>query len=660
MVRYNLRVRFENGVVVRVPKGARVGLLAAFLVAAGALTGGPAHGEVNTPPPESSTDSVAPGSPQPQSITITNPSGPVDFGETDEYATLEWNDPWDMSQPLDVRQLDSPACVYPNHFDEVTPCPEGVWCAQVRSDVGNPDLFLLHPGYSGAMHIGRDGHLLPIDAGLYKQLTFRMYISSVDAADPGFQVYWTDGTVADIGGDPARYGGSHLYKTYAGWNIYSIDLSLETAPLNGSHTWSGQLTGLRLDPGLVNMNGKTVDIDWVRLTPRTTRRVQWNTGDAGNITIEFQLAGSGEVDPLRMYTINGGSTAPVSIPASQGTYDVPASLPPGDWNVHLATSASTAGPAGPWQVQAAPSLQFLRPGLTSGEEYSVYELSDAWDMGNPEDVYYSGNLSGAPAFTGGLLNGTSADTDPDNDCSAYWEDPFLNWLDDVNWEPSATDPPMDTAKYRYLTFRLKVDGTPDVSYGWVARVVWSDMYFANCGITNDIPLHADWNQVSIDLWAEGVLDDLDPCQSPWQSSPQRYQLRLDPMEVPVPTTFSVDYIALTAADTAARDSVYAVKYLPGPTAETITFYYDTDTNPANGRTLAAEYLPPAPAPGPYVVFVPLAPRRASFLTELPPGVQTFLWDLGGVAAGTYYLSAVASNGYNTATWYSETPVTVTP
>lgn len=111
---------------------------------------------------------------QPQSITVISPSGPVAFGESPEYATLVWNDPWDMSQPLDVQQLDSPRCVWPNHFDNYTPCPSGLWCGRVRSDVSNPDLFLLHPGYRGALHVGRrTGHMRPINADYYTQLTFR-------------------------------------------------------------------------------------------------------------------------------------------------------------------------------------------------------------------------------------------------------------------------------------------------------------------------------------------------------------------------------------------------------------------------------------------------------------------------------------------------------
>src|SRR5207244_1435762 len=77
---------------------------------------------------------------EPQSITITNPTSDVTMDEAGEYATLVWNDPWDMSQALDVQQLDSPKFAYPNRFN-VFSCNPGLWCA-VAAD-SSPDLFLL-------------------------------------------------------------------------------------------------------------------------------------------------------------------------------------------------------------------------------------------------------------------------------------------------------------------------------------------------------------------------------------------------------------------------------------------------------------------------------------------------------------------------------------
>src|SRR5262249_55915467 len=104
---------------------------------------------------------------QPQSLVITNPASDVTFDEADEYNTLVWNHPLNMSDPTDVHQLDAPSA-RPNGFNVFTSgCPSGVWCGHSVTD--NPDLALPFPGYQGALHVGRDGNLRPINTSLYKR-----------------------------------------------------------------------------------------------------------------------------------------------------------------------------------------------------------------------------------------------------------------------------------------------------------------------------------------------------------------------------------------------------------------------------------------------------------------------------------------------------------
>ena len=593
-------------------------------------------------------------------VVITHPSGPMAFGETPDYATLVWNDPWDMDQPLDIRQLDSPRCVFPNHFnDNLSWCPTGIWCGQAIVD--NPDFFLLHPGYAGALYVGREGNARPIDTSQYTQLTFRMYISQVDPNDPGFQIVWTNGTVADIGdlNNPARFGGTVLYKSYPGWNIYTIDLRkyqnyAAPAPHRGTLPWTGLITGLRLDPGFIGMTGKIVQLDWVRLSSPSTRRIDWTTSQSGPVTIRLQTQDElGADDPLRMYQYQYPDTysIPLQIQASQRNYDLPASLPPGNWYVQLVINGEASQPAGPWQIEKAPTLRFIRPSYTSGESFSEAKLNKTWEMDSPTDIYSFHNTS-VPQFSDGLLTATTLDTNPSNTCSGYWEDPHLTLLNEFS------DPPIETNKYRYLTFRLKVEGTPDVSYGWVSRVVWSNYLFTHCGVTNDIPLHGGWNEVSLDLWASNILDNEDPCQSPWRANPLRSQLRFDPIETPEQTVFHIDYIKLTAPETISRNSVFPIEYHLNKTGNvSVTFYYDSDKNPANGRTLIGSLNPPARLLSlPYKVYLPFITGNNSTLSSN----QIFNWDLQNVPPGSYFISAEISDGFNTTTWYSDTPVVVTP
>jgi hypothetical protein len=593
---------------------------------------------------------------------VVNLTQAESVGETPDYATRVWGAPWDMSDPLDVRQLDSPYYVWPNHFNLLDDCEPGIWCGQVRSDVGNPDLFFLHPGYGsrveaeGKHDVGRLGRVHPIDANLYTQLTFRMYIDSVPAGDPGLQIYWTNGSVGDIGASPDRYGGSHFYRTFSGWHIYTIDLSKEMDPLNGELPWTGKLTGLRLDPGLINMQNRTVKLDWVRLTPRHTREIEWSTSESDPLTIQLE---NGQVaDDLLIYS---GEQDPISIPASAGSYEVPVSLPAGEWTVELSVGGYSDAAVGPWVIDSTPVVKFLKPSRLTGVDYATYEMGKSWDMNSRDDVYGFDNVKDI-TFSDGVLAATSVDTNPNNGPhNTYWEDPNLLLLDDNYWDaPFTVDPGIDTSKYRYLSFRVKLEGVPDVSYGWVARVVWSDFLFENCGTTDDIPLHAGWNEVVLDLWDPGILEANDPCQSRWRASPQRRQLRLDPHEVPVETRFYVDYVKLTSENVMAPNETMDVRYEVSKEGAQVQFYYDTDLDANNGGRVEAKGSVPAPAAPPtgeFTVYLP-AMMKGHLPSSDSVGGERFLWDLSGVAPGTYYLSATVNDGKTEVTWYNRTPVII--
>jgi len=593
-------------------------------------------------------------------FVLTSPTGTIVRGAAPDYATLAWNDPWDMLGDLDVRQLDSPWGVYPNHFEPYVPCDTGHWCGKVRSDVRNPDLFLLHPGYQESLHVGRVGHVNPIDADYYTQLTFRMFIDQVSPDDPGFEVIWTNGTVADIGAEPSRYGESHLFKTYEGWHVYTVNLGIyqedDGMPTytRGRLPWSGQLTGLRLDPGLNSMNNRIVKLDWVRLTPPETYAVSWDTDQSCSLDVIVEEDVDGWANELLIYE---GGQLPIGIQSTDSFYQIPASLPPGEWYMTLECNAQTAV-VGPLVIEPTPTLEFLRPSFLSGKDFATTELGRSWDMGGPDSIYSYHGIS-SPQFSNGTLTATTLDLHSDNS-TPQWEDPYVNFLDDNYWDsPFTTDSGIDTTQYRYLSFRMRVDGVPDVSYGWMSRIVWSDFLFSNCGTSNDIPLHGGWNEVTVDLWRTDILDEYDSCQSSWRAGSMRQQLRFDPLEIPVPTTFHVDYVRLTAPDEAQSGQVFDVKYALADGEDTsLTFYYDTDRDPANGRFLAVEYVSPPVEPSnqPYSVFVPLVANN--YYHQMNVSGQSFGWDLANVHPGVYYLSADLDDGYHTTTWYSETPVIV--
>jgi hypothetical protein len=65
-------------------------------------------------------------------------------------------------------------------------------------------------------------------------------------------------------------------------------------------------------------------------------------------------------------------------------------------------------------------------------------------------------------------------------------------------------------------------------------------------------------------------------------------------------------------------------------ATAVSLYYDTDTNPSNGKTLIA--------------------------SGIPSSAGQFVWNSGGVPSGEYYIYAEVSDGIQVMGRYSTAPV----
>jgi hypothetical protein len=95
----------------------------------------------------------------------------------------------------------------------------------------------------------------------------------------------------------------------------------------------------------------------------------------------------------------------------------------------------------------------------------------------------------------------------------------------------------------------------------------------------------------------------------------------------------------------------------------LTFYYDVDTNPNNGRSLIGTESAPAAATTLPVsstgatesnaIFLPLMMNNAYNCTG-----DCFNWDTTAVAPGTYFVCIEAQDPYNTTYQCSEAPVIV--
>jgi hypothetical protein len=597
------------------------------------------------------------------SITITGPSGSTTTGEAPDYWTQMWGAPLTMSDPAGIRQTDTPKCVYPNQFnDNLNWCQPGFWCGQVRSDVSDPDLLLLHPGYYNDLPNAMEGEVHPIDADYYRQLSIRMYIDAVDPSDPGFQLMWTNGSVSDFGNN-AKWGQTIFYKTYPGWNIYTIDLS---AYKNGSFPgfggtlgWTGKITGLRLDPGLTKMNNRIVQINWVRLTPIVTRSVTWTTDQTG--PVQFVLQTQGVSDVLRMYTLFTNWSEPSTVQASAGSYDVPVSLPAGTWTVQINAGTQTNTAPGFWDIQPLPQARFTKPGFDTGEDYATSVLHRPWNMSSPQSIYSYSSMT-APTFSGNTLS-SSTIAIPNATCqNGPWANPHINLLNDNYWSPPiTTDPPIDTAKYHFLLAQLMLDGTPDVSFGWVARIIWSNADhtggFKYCGTTKVIPLHAGWNSIIVDLSDPTIMEPTDPCTNLWLAQPWRQQLVFKPAEEPDATTFHVGTIKLTATDTITKGQSFPIKLQANMTARTTAEYYYSSTPYSTvGRRPVIAHVPILP--GLYRFYFPIVGDTTLSGVSVSGSTIQYNWNTSNVAPGTYYFSVDLNDGYSTTTVYSDAPVVV--
>ena len=162
-------------------------------------------------------------------------------------------------------------------------------------------------------------------------------------------------------------------------------------------------------------------------------------------------------------------------------------------------------------------------------------------MDSPADIQLTGRGHHAhpPSFAGGVLHATNTTGDPN-----------VTFLNHVN-----NGVPIDTSRYRFLSYVLQVDGPYDLANGSVARVFWSSAQFLNgntATTTKDIIVWPGMNSYTIDLASLSTAPDggLEPAGVPeaWTSGAKRH-LRFDPHEFAQARTFHIDAIKLAVAET---------------------------------------------------------------------------------------------------------------
>lgn len=528
------------------------------------------------------------------SITVTAPHNTT-VAESDDYATQVLGDPWDMNNPDDL-----------DYLDHMTPpsLANGIWTSRTTNQ--NSAIFLQYQGWPTSLDTlaERNGVNYPIDSRRYTHLRFRMYSSVADR-----MVAWWFPTRSFTPG-----GNSDFVTTQVGWHVYDIDLTSVAA--GGTGTWGAAAwNGLRLDPVFaLGHSGATIQFDWVRLTPAT--------GPA--VTVTWTATGS---SPVSLY-LDGDANASngverliaTGLVAGSGRYTwSTADLAPGTYYIR-AVMGTAASYSGALQVNAAPVLDLTAPGPSTGEDFAETHLGYAWAMTSLSQVQQYYNLANI-SFHPGYMQASG------NDDPQLW---FLN----ADYAHA-----IDTSKYHYFSYSLYVARPPVSSGGqypqWNAgeRIIW----------TRDTSLHWQSTQVGIvwyDRWLYNAQDlrvaprEPTPYNEGWSGSEAIF--RFDPHEEdgPVGSGIFPPYVRmgqmrLTADPTVPNGGRTTIAWEPGKTQGTVALYYST--TPGGARTLIAT--------------VPLS-RGA------------YVWTVSGLAAGRYWITAIADDGLNTFTQVSHVPLTV--
>ena len=273
-------------------------------------------------------------------------------------------------------------------------------------------------------------------------------------------------------------------------------------------------------------------------------------------------------------------------------------------------------------INTPPSFDIKTPNERGGEalrawnmndgDFNVYSnLASGTDPSFPNEklVSYLPDVRAIDGVRGDFFKGTNIDgnDDPDN----YSTFPFASFNKFT----------FDSAEYKNLCFRLLIDRDFSLGTGSVGRVIWlADGPFY---ISEDLPLITDnwsgsrWYNYCVDmteLYTDGTT------QNNWSGTIKAF--RIDAHEFTPQTTYYFDWIKLRKDFRAP--GVFSVSYEASDVDNdpiTLTFYASATKN-----TLGTAI------PG------------ASFV--VPNSSRVYNLDTTGLANGTYYINATASDGVN--------------
>jgi hypothetical protein len=184
-------------------------------------------------------------------VTGAPPAGAAGASNSDDdYATVQFSDPWDFSNPADFPGWGAP----PNSSFTVA---NGVLDASSQAGGG----YVLTDAIAGSLPHDRSSTLHPVDANTLRKVSFRMWADRNAAG--GFFWYSCDHIIPNCeNGFPIT--------VRAGWNNYVYDIGSQAA-FRSAPAWAGVIKGLRFVPS----GGSPIHImlDYMRVTATTASNV---------------------------------------------------------------------------------------------------------------------------------------------------------------------------------------------------------------------------------------------------------------------------------------------------------------------------------------------------------------------------------------------------
>jgi hypothetical protein len=292
---------------------------------------------------------------------------------------------------------------------------------------------------------------------------------------------------------------------------------------------------------------------------------------------------------------------------------------------------STVDPSSPNNIP--PQLAITSPSFISGPDYATTVVSNPWDMNDSADLKGI-NVTGA-SFGSGIYNATNTSGD-----AAL----MLN-----------VTTPIDTSRFKYVTYRMQVDGQKDTTLGSVARFFWWTTIPEQASVTNDNVVYEGFQTVSFDL-TKIKLENVSPLT--WAASNPKV-FRLDPHEFPTPRAFHVDYVMLTGDMTAGNSFDIRYQASDGDGAAPVPqFFFDNNASGFDGTAITCSAnAASVAAEGAFKVFLPTI-KRESPVPPVSPAGATCTWNTSNVPNGTYYIYGLVNDGTDTAQIYSQTRVVV--